>query len=335
MSSRTILHVNNVCYLGGTMLNTLTYVKAYPEFHHVVLYVRDHNTDSEMVALLLKAGAEISHVPLLTHAAVEAVDPFVIFLKNTNPADVAGDPKWLMAWPLIHSHHSFVPPIRCNWRIFNSRWLREKYRNRVHGLQSDIRCIGSMIETAPLALIERPAARDRCVVGRVSSNQLVKYPTEALDILNQIHDRTDNADFFVVGAGEYWRDCPEWLKTPAVGSKSAAEFYQDMDVMVYRTDDTYIETWGRVITEAMAAGVAVVAEKKGGITEQIEHGVSGFLCECDDEFVEYATMLCRDPELRQRIGSEAREWAVREFDVSVLRRRTSDIILSALAGSHL
>jgi len=312
------------------MLNTLTYVKAYPELHHAVLYLNDKQTDYEMMARLLDAGAEVAHVTELTESAVSDIDPFVIFLKNTSPRNVKGNPEWLRRWPLVYSHHSYVwPTIKCDWRIFNSHYLGNLYANKLDKMQSDFRYIGSLLDTAPFAAIKRPAARERCVIGRVSSDSAEKFPDEALAILKRVEAKVD-ADFFVVGASKYWTSIPKWLKTPGVGSRPVEEFYRDMDILIYRTDDKCVETWCRVITEALAAGVVVIAEKKGGIVEQINHGVDGFLCSTDDEFVGHAVALCNSPERRHAVGMAARAKAVREFDMSTLRQRTTDIVLRAL-----
>lgn len=331
MEPGTILHCNNVCWLGGTMFNTLTYVRAYPEFCHEIVYLNDLNTDYDMYNQLLDAGASVSHARRLSEDLVRDIDPIVVFLKNIGVRVVDGGEKsgWLLKQPLVYSHHSFVwPPIKCHTRIFNSRFLGRMYNNKLRGMQKNFRYVGSLIDTAPFAAIPRTIDDKRCVIGRVSSDQKVKYPIEALNILKRIQSQEPRVEFFVVGAGKYW-NTPKWCRMPAIGSKPVAEFYADMDIMVYRTCDAYVETWGRIVTEAMAAGVSVVAEKKGAIPEQIDHGVNGFLCETDDEFVEHTLHLCRDPELRYGIGMAARKKAVEQFDVMTLRAKTEDIITAA------
>ena len=102
-----------------------------------------------------------------------------------------------------------------------------------------------------------------------------------------------------------------------------------IDVFVYRTNVT--ETWCRAVTEAMAAGLPVVAEKKGGIVEQIEDGVDGFLCESDAEIVERTRQLVRDPQLRVELGMRARAKAVALFDVAQFRSAAEPLLAGVSA----
>jgi glycosyltransferase involved in cell wall biosynthesis len=65
------------------------------------------------------------------------------------------------------------------------------------------------------------------------------------------------------------------------------------------------ETWGQVTSEAMAAGVPVVAARATGAVDLVGDGVTGFLVEPDD-IAGYADALARlieDPALRRAAGA--------------------------------
>jgi len=49
-----------------------------------------------------------------------------------------------------------------------------------------------------------------------------------------------------------------------------------MDIL---TSASRVESFGRTIIEAMAAGVPVLAVRTGGISEILRHGINGFLIE--------------------------------------------------------
>ena len=49
-----------------------------------------------------------------------------------------------------------------------------------------------------------------------------------------------------------------------------------------------VENWPRVGLEAMAAGVPLVVDAKGGWLEMLRHGRTGYLCRTDNELAYYA-----------------------------------------------
>jgi len=82
----------------------------------------------------------------------------------------------------------------------------------------------------------------------------------------------------------------------------------------------WAEAAGLVNLEAMACGLPVVASRIGGIPEFVEDGRTGFLFTPGDhrELAEWIHQLCDDPELRQRMGQEARSNAIRRYSTQGL-----------------
>lgn len=68
-----------------------------------------------------------------------------------------------------------------------------------------------------------------------------------------------------------------------------------------------LEHFGMATVEAMANGCVPVVIGRGGQTEIIEQGRSGFLCESLDEMVERTSALSADPGLWTRMSAAARE----------------------------
>jgi glycosyltransferase involved in cell wall biosynthesis len=85
-----------------------------------------------------------------------------------------------------------------------------------------------------------------------------------------------------------------------------ARFYAAADLFLF---PTYYDTFGLVITEAMASGLPVITSHAAGAADLITHGVSGWLTSEPWDISELAAgleALARDPELRERMGSAAR-----------------------------
>ncbi len=72
---------------------------------------------------------------------------------------------------------------------------------------------------------------------------------------------------------------------------------------------------GRAIMEAMAAGKPVIAIKSGGVQELIQHEQTGLLVKPGDPpaLAEAILRLMNDPEMRQRIGQQAKLYAHNHF----------------------
>ncbi len=100
-------------------------------------------------------------------------------------------------------------------------------------------------------------------------------------------------------------------------AQEAHLFLQGLDCFFYRTSENYLEPSGRVITEAMACGLAVVCHKRGGYTEWIEDGHNGFLFDTQQEALKIVLTLKEDPQLRERVGKAARRTAEELFSDAV------------------
>ena len=72
------------------------------------------------------------------------------------------------------------------------------------------------------------------------------------------------------------------------------------------------EGWGLSVIEAAAHGVPSVAfAHAGGVAESVVDGVTGYVVDTDAAFIEAADRLLREPDLRQRLGANARAHAAR------------------------
>ncbi len=86
------------------------------------------------------------------------------------------------------------------------------------------------------------------------------------------------------------------------------------------------------IIEAMMAGLLVVATKVGGVPELIEDGVTGFLVppENSDALAKALQKLIADSKLRQRMGKNEREKAIRKFTLSRMLWETEKVYWKVL-----
>jgi len=90
------------------------------------------------------------------------------------------------------------------------------------------------------------------------------------------------------------------------------------------------------VVEAIACGRPVVSFKIGGISDIVEDGVSGYLCEPEsaEELAERIEMLVRDAALRERMGQAARKRAEERFSSDVLVQRFLELYDRAKGSLH-
>jgi glycosyltransferase involved in cell wall biosynthesis len=90
--------------------------------------------------------------------------------------------------------------------------------------------------------------------------------------------------------------------------------YREMDLLIM---PTVREGFGMAVAEAMACGLPVVASNCSSITELIEDGRGGFLCQVGDTdaFADRINMLAGSIELRHAMGDFNREKVTRDFSL--------------------
>jgi trehalose synthase len=86
------------------------------------------------------------------------------------------------------------------------------------------------------------------------------------------------------------------------------------------------EGFGLTVTEAMWKGAAVIGGNVGGIRRQIKDGENGFLVDSVEQAAERIVQLLKDAQLRERLGSRARETVRNNFLMSRLVEDWIDLL---------
>lgn len=107
-----------------------------------------------------------------------------------------------------------------------------------------------------------------------------------------------------------------------------AGYCKDIPAMMHSVDilihPASREGFGRIAIEAMAAGRPVVGPDRGGITESVVDGVTGFLAKPGnaEDFARKTAKLLEDTELRKRTGAAGRLRVEKDFS---LKRHVEEI----------
>lgn len=144
----------------------------------------------------------------------------------------------------------------------------------------------------------------------------LKHPELALRAMRELRTAGVEAHLTMIGDGdmrpaleEICRDNGLKDRVTFTGFLSPEEtraHMRDADIFLFTSD--HLEGWGAVVSEAMGAGMAVIAgDAAGGPKTLIRHGENGLLYHGTDgdELNRLLTDLVRDPALRERLGRAA------------------------------
>jgi len=167
-------------------------------------------------------------------------------------------------------------------------------------------------------------------VGRHEEGKGIRVLRKALELAMQI-----KPDIHAVWVGSG----AEWLATQSIVQASSAahrhrfvdwtqtpeRIYPAMDLLV--TPSRAPETFGRVVAEAQACGVPVIASPAGGLTEAFAPGISGELFNGRDpvELADRILSLCHDRDRRHAMSAAGRQFAAK-FDSRIIVKDFVEIL---------
>lgn len=125
--------------------------------------------------------------------------------------------------------------------------------------------------------------------------------------------------------------CTEFLGT----QRNIPEILTNLDLVVLAT--TTHEAFGRVIVEAQAAGVPVVATEVGGVVDIIENGRTGLMVPPADpqSMAEAVIKIFKEPELARSLSEAAYQKVKDKYNVELMVNNTIDVYKEALSNFKL
>jgi glycosyltransferase involved in cell wall biosynthesis len=229
--------------------------------------------------------------------------------------------------------HEFIPDLPQYRRVFN--WFAGRLNCfvcvsqavarslRQLGIdESKIRVIHNGItDPAPREPISRSTSAFRIgIVGQVGA---WKGHEDLLEAFATVHEKHEHAELHVFGKGD--ADYRNELESKSVGLgiarsikwhdfvRDRCNIYSNIEVCVVpsRSQDPLPTS----AIEAGFSGLPVIATRRGGLPEIVEDEANGLLVEAQRP-AEIAEALCRligNPQLRMRLGSNARQCAIERF----------------------
>lgn len=156
-------------------------------------------------------------------------------------------------------------------------------------------------------------SRDNFTVGRLSRDVMQKHHSDDPNFYKKLIENGCNVKIM---GGTCLNECireHSRIELKPILYEAPEVFLRSLDCFYYRTSDSFVETFARVVFEALATGLPVVCHKNGGYSDYIENGVNGFLFENENEAFDIIMRLKNNPELRKSIGMAGRQLAERLY----------------------
>jgi glycosyltransferase involved in cell wall biosynthesis len=166
-------------------------------------------------------------------------------------------------------------------------------------------------------------------VGRISKD---KNPELLLKTYQKLSERHDNFVMNVVGDGPFFDEMKEqtrhWDRFHMTGAK-----YGDDLAIAFASSDIFIypgllDTFGNVVIEAQASGLPCVVMNEGGPPELVKPGETGFIAQCESEFIQLTEKLILQRENRQWMSQRAAAYAAERFSEPLIFETFWDEITS-------
>lgn len=151
-------------------------------------------------------------------------------------------------------------------------------------------------------------------VGRIAAEKNLDLLVRSFRALQQRYPQR-RLKLILVGDGPLraplQKDLPDARFCGVQRDQALAAHYASADLFLF---PSLSETFGNVLLEALASGLAVVAYDQAAAAQHIRHGHNGALAMPGDEeaFIDSATWLLEDPETLRRVRLNARQHASRQ-----------------------
>ena len=162
------------------------------------------------------------------------------------------------------------------------------------------------------------------VVAVIGSLQKRKAQDDAIKAIKIAKETIPNIKLLIVGEGnKKFKDYLKHLafKLDVSDNVIFTGYRDDVPAILHHCNLLLVPSWnepfGRVVIEAMAAGIPVIGADSGGVKEIIEDGFNGYLVPPKDpiKIAEKIIYLFHHPKLAKKMGNEGRKIVKEKFSI--------------------
>jgi len=316
------LHVANLAWIGGVNGVISDFAKSFPEFSHEILFLKDLNENYDLYKALQTQGIRCYYNNEITGEFLDELKPQILIIHNppaTMYPKTLKDLKILQKCYVILFHHAktkLFPYVDLD--IFVSQWIADAYKGWEKYIKKS-KIVHPCVDGEPYLNIKRSyKTLQNVTVGRIQSNTnnfMGKF-SEDVGMLKKLK----NCNFFLVGDGYEKTDDKRFTFAP-LKQGAMRRYLEQVDIFYIWGANDHVESWSRVVTEAMLSGIPVVVKNNNdGLAEQAIKSKACFLVNTEEEFIDTIQKLIDNPELRKKHGEMGRKWASENLTLKNLRQ---------------
>lgn len=194
---------------------------------------------------------------------------------------------------------------------------------------ANVHCIPTTIDTG-YHQRKAPHPGTTLCIGWTGSHTTIQHFNHAIPVLKELKQRYGNKISFKVIGDPYYRNEELNIQGEKWDLHDEIEQLSKIDIGIMPLPDN---EWsqgkcGLKGLQYMALEIPCVMSPVGVNREILEDGVNGFLAGPDTEWVEKISRLIEDPELRQKIGSQARRTVEEKYSVNSQKERYLGLLKS-------
>ena len=166
---------------------------------------------------------------------------------------------------------------------------------------------------------------DAVVVGNIGRFSPQKNPHDWVRVASLIASREENAFFLLVGDGPMRAEVEDHINQAGIRKRTILTGLRRDVPQLLAAMDIFLLTslWEglpRVIPQAMAMGLPVLANSADGVQEIIQNGENGYLFQAGEieQMAEVCVQLMHDPDQRRILGLRGRESVLQAFDLQIM-----------------
>jgi glycosyltransferase involved in cell wall biosynthesis len=159
--------------------------------------------------------------------------------------------------------------------------------------------------------------KKKIVIGWSGSFSTTWHLNLVTPALKKIKDKfADVVDFKIIGDKSYFNEVLQVKGVPWI-LLSEVEDLREIDIGIMPLVD-FEFAWGKCGLKGltyMALEIPTLMSPVGVNAEIINHGVNGYLCNSEEEWIEYLSLLIERPDLRLSIGKAGRKTVVERYSI--------------------